>query len=77
MVPGLVIGVAAILVFAALRLNRFLIYAAAFMVSAMVMHLMTTSGPGADLALAALAPIGVGAVLLARFLAAAGQDPEA
>ncbi len=77
MVPGLVIGVAAILVFAILRLNRFLIYAAAFMVSAVIIHLMTTSGPGADLALAALVPIGIGAVLLARFLAQSGQDPEA
>jgi hypothetical protein len=76
MVPGLVVGVAAIFVFAFVRLNRFLIYAAAFMVSAVVIHLTTTSGPGADLALAAIAPIVIGVVLLTRFLLGSGQDLE-
>ncbi len=77
MAPGLVIGVAAILVYAFVRLNRFLVYAAAFIGAAVAVHLTATSGPGADLALAAIAPIVIGAVLLTRFLFASGQEPEA
>lgn len=57
MVPGLFIGVAEMPVYAFVGLNRFLLYAATFIAAAIGVQVLTGAASGADLALAAIAPI--------------------
>ena len=75
-VPGLVFAAAALVVAFALSLVRFAAYALVFALAAVLLHLPVEGAPGVDFALAALAPVIGGAVLLNRFLRAPRGDAD-